>query len=287
MKKIRIILFLLAFVSFGVQVRAHAEGSVETGLSDQALEAELSQSIDLDRIQHAVDVVRENATAEELKEIDLFQSELNQIKAEQAEPGRKQTKAGRLFSRLGLAVNRVMVTTMRPFIYGSAYLTARLERKKHLSEDSGNPVMDFFSKLANRLKDAGEAQAAALADRIVRGDQLNATEIQLLVEAFPRLDVRVWELFGTEFGVMVSTSVVDKIFLVAGLGTPVSSLYAVGVFAWFGAIIPCLGGDGSDFANSNRQAYCEELVNYSYSRFMTSRIRGYLRGVQDRNRNRD
>lgn len=287
MNKIGIVLFLLVFMAFGPQSLVHAEGSVETGLSDQALEAELSQAIDLDRIQHAVNVVRETATAEELKQIDLFQSELNQIKAEQAEPGRKQTKAGRLFSRLGLAVNRVMVTTLRPFIYGSAYLTARLERKKHLSEDSGNPVKDFFSKLANRLKDAGEAQAAALADRIVRGDQLNATEIQLLVEAFPRLDARVWELFGTEFGVIVSTSVVDKIFLVAGLGTPVSSLYTVGVFAWFGAVIPCLGGDGSDYANPNRQAYCEELVNYGYSRFMTSRIRGYLRGVQDRNRNRD
>ena len=289
MKKNKFLLAVLCISFLSPSLNSFADQSIENMSLEEAAQVEqieqsLSDSMTLEKLQMGIDTVRESASAEELPALDSFQIELNSLKAELAAPSeRKQTKIGKLATKVGLALNRGLIGAARPFIFGAGYLSGRFQSRKHLNENGNNKIINLMAHLANRLKDKGEAQAAALADRIVRGDKLNSAEIELLVAAFPKLDMQDWEPVAAGTGLLISVNVGSKILTAAGLGAVSGGLLLVAEAGIVASWVPCLIAQTSENPNENTVKYCDQMKEEGYSKIMTSRIRGYLRGVRDRN----
>ena len=143
-------------------------------------------------------------------------------------------------------------------------------------------MLNLIARIGNVLKDKGEEAAAILADRIVRGERISSQELNLLIEALPKLDLRDWEIVTAGVADGVALSVGLNVLTAAGLGA-VSNLIAVGGSLGFvGSLVPCMLSEAAIERNPNLSNYCGELLEVSYDRILTSRIRGYLRGVVDR-----
>jgi hypothetical protein len=219
----------------------------------------------------------------EIEVIDSIQNEVNELKAEHtSEKPKKQTKIGKLASKIGLALNRGMMKAMTPFIYGTAYLSGRFEKKKRLNDQTDSKMLNLLARIGNALRNQGEIAAAEITDRILRGDKVSMNEIDLLVTAFPKLDIKTWEGIGAVVGFGVAAGTTVKILTLAGFGAA-STLYGVTLLGWYSTMVPCLISDMSENPNANLVKYCDQHLEDSYTIIMKSRIRGYLRGIKDRN----
>ena len=280
----RFLMALLCLSLISPSFVAHAEAlSAEEASQVEVFEQGVSEGISLERLQTSIDIVRAGATEEEMAVIDSIQDEVNELKAEHSDAKpKKQTKIGKLASKVGLALNRGVMKAMTPFFYGTAYLTGRLEKKKRLNDQTDSKIMNIIAKIGNALRSKGESAAAEITDRILRGDKVTSAEIDLLVTAFPKLDIKVWEGIASVAGFGVAAGVTVKILTLAGFGAA-STLYGITLLGWYSSTLPCMLSDLSEDSNQNLVKYCEQQLEDSYTIIMKSRIRGYLRGIRDRN----
>lgn len=281
----RLLMALLCLSLLTPSFQAHAEVmGAEDAVLVESFEQQVSESISLERLQNSIDIVRAEATSEEeIEVIDSIQNEVNELKAEHSgEKPKKQTKIGRLASKIGLALNRGMMKAMTPFFYGTAYLSGRFEKKKRLNDQTDSKMINLIARIGNALRSKGEIAAAEITDRILRGDKVSMAEIDLLVTAFPKLDVKTWEGIASVVGFGVAAGTTVKILTLAGFGAA-STLYAVTLLGWYSSTVPCMFSDLSENPNANLVKYCDQQLEDSYTIIMKSRIRGYLRGIKDRN----
>ncbi len=243
-------------------------------IQSELIENNAPESLTLEQIQKSIEIVRSNATEEELKVIDSIQDEIDQIKP--------QKKIGKIAAKIALAINRGLFKSMTPFIYGSAYLTGRLEKKNRFNDQTGNNLINLLAKIGNVLRNKGEAAAAEIADRIVRGENVTADEIILLTSTFPKLDMNAIEGITTMLTYGTSVSVGIRILTAAGL-TSASPLVGVYFLTWYVSYIPCMIESSLDNPGEKLKAFCEKQLDDSITIYMKARIRGYLRGIQDRN----
>jgi hypothetical protein len=274
--------FLAGLVLNGGQVFAEADAP---GPDVSALETAAMDPLILERMQYGIDVVRETATAEEIRVLDVLQAELDAVRSGQPlDPG-EQSRVGRMASKAGIAVNRGALAVYRPFVFATAYLVGRFEKPKRLDTQSRNPLRNALGRIVNRLRDIGESVAAEIGERAIRGEPLSRAEIELLVGRFPALEPRDWEFIGSMGGMLVGISVTAKVLRFAGIAH-LGPVIIAGEVAYVSAVAPCFINDLSKHPNTNPNFlnYCDRLLDDTYTRTMTSRIRGYLRGVKDRNR---
>ena len=243
--------------------------------------------IDLERIQYGIDVVRETATAEELPALDALQAQVDLARSGESPDRQSQTWIGRVASKAGIGINRAVMAVYRPFVYATAYLIGRYEKPKRLDTQSDNPFRNALGRIVNRLRDLGESVAAEIGDRALRGEPLSRAEIELLVGKFPALEPRDWEFVGSLGGMAVGIGVTAKVLRAAGIAN-LGPVILAGEVAYLSAVAPCFINDLSKHpsTNPNFLGYCDQLMNDTYTLKMTSRIRGYLRGVKDRSRPR-
>ena len=287
-KSVRVALCLALMMSFSFIPSARALTSVET-TAVQSLEASLSDPETLERLDQAIQVVRETATPEEKVILDSLKEGITEIKAESAIGTRKQTKIGKLASKIGIGINRLVAKSMRPFVWGAGYLSGRYGKHHEFQEDGSNSVLNFFGRLANRFKALGNDAIASLLDRMSKGDQLTAAEVELIIAAMPELDVKDWE--GLSAGVAdgisvgIAVDVTGKVLAVAGLGALPGIAFTGFAIGFYGSLIPCMADKALD-RNENLARYCEGI----YSQYMTivvpARMKGYLRGIHDWNSSR-
>jgi len=281
----RLLMALLCLSLITPSFQAHAEAmSAEDAVLVETFEQQVSDSVSLERLQNSIDIVRAEASSEEeLEVIESIQNEVNELKADHSgEKPRKQTKIGKLASKIGLALNRGMMKAMTPFIYGTAYLSGRFEKKKRLNDQTDSKLLNAIARIGNALRSKGEIAAAEITDRIIRGDKVSMAEIDLLVTAFPKLDIQVWEGVASIVGFSVAAGTTVKILTLAGFGAA-TGIYAVTVLGWYTSTLPCMFSDLSDNPNANLVKYCDQQLEDSYTIIMKSRIRGYVRGIKDRN----
>jgi len=281
----RFLMALLCLSLITPSFQAHAEAmSAEDAVLVETFEQQVSDSVSLERLQNSIDIVRAEASSEEeLEVIESIQNEVNELKADHSgEKPRKQTKIGKLASKIGLALNRGMMKAMTPFIYGTAYLSGRFEKKKRLNDQTDSKLLNAIARIGNALRSKGEIAAAEITDRIIRGDKVSMAEIDLLVTAFPKLDIQVWEGVASIVGFSVAAGTTVKILTLAGFGAA-TGIYAVTVLGWYTSTLPCMFSDLSDNPNANLVKYCDQQLEDSYTIIMKSRIRGYVRGIKDRN----
>lgn len=280
----RFVLALLCLSLITPSFSAHAEAmSAEEASQVELFEQNVSESISIERLQTSIDIVRAGASEEELPVIQSIQAEVDAMKAEHSDgKPKKQTKIGKLASKIGLALNRGVMKAFSPFVYGASYLSGRFEKKNRLNDQTDSKLMNLIARIGNALRSKGEIAAAEITDRILRGDRVSQTEIELLVSAFPKLDMKLWEgiAAGVGFGVAAGTAV--KILTLAGFGAA-STLFGVTALAWYSSYLPCALSDLGDDANPNLVKYCDQQMEDTYTITMKSRIRGYLRGIRDRN----
>lgn len=276
-------LLCLSMISPSFTAQASAL-SAEDAAQVEIFDENVSEGISLERLQNSIDIVRAGATSEEeLEVIESIQQEVNELKAENSsEKPRKQTKIGKLASKIGLALNRGVMKAFTPFMYGAAYLTGRFEKKKRMNDQTDSKLMNVIAKIGNALRSHGETAAAEITDRILRGDKVSSREIDLLVTAFPKLDIKVWEGIAGAVGFGIAAGTTIKILTLAGFGAA-STLYGITVLGWYSSTLPCMFSELSEDSNQNLVKYCEQQLEDSYTIIMKSRIRGYLRGIKDRN----
>lgn len=276
MTKIRLLSFVFALVLVSCGGSARAESAESFTWDADALE----------RLEYGIRQVRETATPEELPVLDALQAQVDFERSGMgpAQASGDQTMIGRAASRAGIAVNRAALAVYRPFVYATAYLVGRFEKPKRYDTQTQNPIRNALGRIVNRLRDIGESVAAEIGDRALRGEPLSRAEIELLVARFPALEPRDWEFIGSLGGMLVGISVTSKVLKAAGL-VGIGSVVLAGEVAYVSAVAPCFINDLSKnpSTNPNFIRYCDRLLDDTYTRTMTSRIRGYLRGVKARN----
>lgn len=272
-------------VSGAPQTFAGAVWDIDAGAGTQQVVEAGSDPLDLERIAYGISVVRQTATPEELPVLDALEVEIQRAREGQAIDRDEQTLIGRIASKAGIAVNRAAVTVYRPFVYATAYLVGRFERPKRADTNTQNPLRNALGRIVNRLRDIGESVAADIGERALRGEPLSRAEIELLVGKFPALEPRDWEFVGSLGGMFIGISVTTKVLRAAGIAN-LGPLVLAGEVAYVSAVLPCFINDLSKHPNTNPNFlnYCDRLMDDTYTLKMTSRIRGYLRGVKDRNR---
>lgn len=267
---------------------ARAEGSTEgnTAVFENAsIERAALDPLALEQMQYGIDVVRQTATSEELPVLDALQAQIEYARSgsKDAFGHKDQTWIGKAASKAGIAVNRGALTVYRPFVYATGYLVGRFEKPRRLDTNGQNPLRNALGRIVNRLRDVGEAVAADVGERALRGEPLSRAEIELLVGKFPALEPRDWEFVGSLGGMFVGISVVSKVVRAAGIAH-LGPIIIAGEVAYVSAVAPCFINDLSKHPNTNSNFlnYCDRLLDDTYTRTMTSRIRGYLRGVKAR-----
>jgi|GEM_PF-5756740 len=276
-------LFLLSFVP-----SARALEAAETAAIRQ-LEEQLADSATVDRLQQAVDTVRETATTEEKVVLDSIESGLLELKASPVAGERKQTRIGKIASKIGIGVNRLFAKSLQPFVWGAGYLTGRFGKHKEFDEEGGSAVSNLLGRIANRFKARGNELIAELIERLSKGGNLTSAEIELIVEAMPDLDLKEWEAItaavadGVSIGVAVS--VTAKVFAVAGLGGLPGAAFGVLAISWYASFLPCIDFDAIE-RNPNLARYCDAIGDQYQTIVVPGRMKGYLRGVRDWNRRR-
>jgi hypothetical protein len=240
-----------------------------------------SEEISLDRLQHGINEVRKNAEPEELPILNAMQEQVHLAREQE----RKQTLAGRVASKAGLATIEVLTAVYRPFVFGTGYLVGRFEKRSRLENKGNGSVQDLLALATNRLRDLGEGIAADIGDRALRGEPLTRTEIDLLISKFPSLDMRWWEDIASVSTGTISFQVARKVLNASGVVNIGPAMRIIGISSLV-AITPCLVDALSKepSKNLNFRSYCQRFLDIHYTGTMTSRIRGYLRGVKHRNR---
>ena len=266
-------LFCLTLIGPSIGNVAHATNSVES-IQAELIERNTNETLTIEQIQKGIDFVRANATEEEIKVLDSIQDEVDQIKPKK--------KIGKIAAKIGLALNRALFKSMTPFIYGSAYVKGRLEKKNRFNDQTDNKLINLLSKIGNILRNKGEIAASEIADRIVRGENVTGDEIYLLTSTFPKLDMNAIEGIATMITYGTSISVGIKVLTAAGLSFA-SPLLAVSFLTWYVSIIPCMVSDSIENPSEGLKSFCDQQLEDSYTIYMKARIRGYLRGIRDRN----
>jgi len=285
---VRLALYSVLLMSFSFSPTARALTASEA-TAVQSLEMSLSDPETLERLEKAIQIVSETATPEEKVILDSLKEGVKEIKAEPASGARKQTKIGKLASKIGIGINRLVAKSLSPFVWGAGYLSGRYGKHHEFQETGDNAVLNFFGRLANRFKALGNDAIAALLERMSRGDHLTAAEVELIIEAMPELDVKDWEgvsaAVADGVSVGIALDVTGKVLAVPGLGALPGVAFTGFVVGFYGSLIPCLS-DKAIQKNENLARYCEGI----YTQYMTitvpARMKGYLRGIHDWNSSR-
>ncbi|NDG83888.1 MAG: hypothetical protein EBX52_02495 [Proteobacteria bacterium] len=255
----------------------------------QQLEEQLSDPATVDRLQQAVNTARETATADEKVILDSIEAGLTEIKATPVRGEHSQTRIGRIASKIGIGINRLVAKSLRPFVWGTGYLSGRFGKHREFDEDGDNALSNFLGRLANRFKARGNDAIAELIDRLSKGGNLTSAEVELIVAAMPELDLKEWEgiTAGVADGISVgiAVSITAKVFALAGLGGLPGAAFGIFAISWYASFLPCMNEAGIE-RNPNLARYCEAIIDQYQTIVVPARIKGYLRGVHDWNRSR-
>ncbi len=255
-------------------------------------EEALSDGQSLSRIAEAIEVVDRTATPEEKIVLESMREVVREFQADLVPPGKTKKKpgAGQFFAKLGLGIHRLTAKTVSPFFRATGFLTGRYEKNPEFDEDGGSGLSNYLARLANQFRMLQNEAVAVLLERLMEGDHLTALEVNLIIEAIPRLGMREWEPIAGIAGYHVSsvavTAVLSNVLGVAGLaGLPwfVFHGYYIGVF---GATMPCAFEKAQE-RHPALKKYCQDILEAYEMTIFPARIKGYVKGVNARNRARE
>ncbi len=205
---------------------------------------------------------------------------INQV--ERNELSKQQTKLGKISTKFGIALNKVMVFTNKPFVNVSGFLHGFFDRKNKKNKSELMTELWLQNAIAwahSQNKD----ELINLLEKIINGRRLKRREIKKLITAVPEVGFQE-----TDIASIMATWGMGKYLLPKLILRAISKSLAKGVTAPLMlldlssvmAMVPCAFEKES--TNINLIEYCETIKDHLIVQFSNSRIRGYLRGKNTR-----